>query len=165
MNAKANEDFGLPPVTGLDEVAALEAELAALKAKSRAKELRAQIAAEQVKVDEVIPPADNNGWPKEYVKLEVFKGGNPEDPEFVTPGIGGFNIKIQRGEKVIVHKCIMSVLANAVETKMIPHDGGMTLRDAPRFPFTVYGPATEDEYLTFQGKMRDQAVRAAAPAA
>jgi len=165
MMTDTNENFGLPPVTGLDEVRALELELAALKAKSRAKELRAQIVAEQAKVDEVIPPADNNGWPKEYVKLEVFKGGNPEDPEFVTPGIGGFNIKIQRGEKVIVHKCIMSVLANAVETKMIPHDGGMTLRDAPRFPFTVYGPASEDEYLAFQGKMRDQAARAAAPAA
>ena len=51
MNAKANEDFGLPPVTGLDEVAALEAELAALKAKSRAKELPAQILPEKNKMD------------------------------------------------------------------------------------------------------------------
>lgn len=160
-----NEDFGLPPVTGLDEVAALEAELAGLKAKSRAKELRAQIAAEKARVEEVIPPADNNGWPKEYVKLEVFKGNNPDDPEFVTPGIGGYNIKIERGQKVIVHKCIMSVLANAIETKMIPHEGGIILRDAPRFPFTVYGPATEEEYIAQQSKMRDQAARAAAPAA
>lgn len=159
-----NADFGLPAESNaLDELAQVKRELAELRAKKELAELKAEFALERELAE--LPPPDNQGFPKKYVRLTVFKSQNPEDPEFATPSINGYVVKIHRGDEVVVHECIMKVLANAVETKLIPEpNGGYTLRDAPRFPFSVHGPATEEEYVAFQEKMKAQSAPAAAPA-
>lgn len=161
---ETNDEFGLPPKSNdLDELAQVKAELAELRARKELATLKAELALEKELAE--LPAPDNQGFPKKYVKIEVFKSQNPEDPEFATPSIGGYVVNIRRGEKVVVHECIMKVLADAVETKLIPElNGGYTLRDAPRFPFSVHGPATEEEYLAFQAKMKAQSTPVAAPA-
>ena len=138
-----NTTFGLPPT-----VEDLQVEIAALRAKLAAKDAPP------------IQDLDTQGLPKKYVKLEVYRGSQAQDPEFVKPSVNGYMVKIQRGEKVITHACFAEVLDHAVEEITVQSEGELITRPNHRFPFQVLGEATEEEYLAFKQKMKDMGTRA-----
>lgn len=154
MSEQTNASFGLPE-TPEQELARVKAELADAKAK-----LAAQAAAPVEPVQDL----DSQGFAKEYVKLMIFKGSRPDDLQRVPVGIRGYVIQIERGPEVIVHKAFAEVLEHAIEDVTISGDGGLVTRPAHRFPFQIKGPATEEEYLSFQAQMKAATLATAAAA-
>jgi hypothetical protein len=139
----ANAEFGLPPKSeSLEEqVARLTAENAALRAPA------------DHKADD-LGTLDNQGFPKEYVKVEIFQGREKHDLGYVPIGIKGYVFKVTRGKPVILPKVFVTVLEQAVEEITVQSEGGLVTRPALRFPFHVSGPATEAEWLEFSARMR-----------
>lgn len=171
----ANAAFGLPPATQTpdERIAELEALLRAKTADERIAELEAKLAVSEARVAALPPddaadpregtgPADAQGFPKEYVRLTVYRGQSPTDLAYVPVAIRGYALKITRGEEVIVPKVFATVLDQAVEEITTQAMGGLVTRPSHRFPFSVHGPATEEQYLAFQATMREQGKLAAA---
>lgn len=145
MSGTKNEDFGIPSVSAEAQIEALKAKLAEAEAKLAA-------------IAPVEPDApvdlDSQGFPKEYVRLHIFKGQRPDDLAYVPIGIRGFVVKVTRGEDVIIHKAFADVLKDAIEDVTVSGEGGLTTRPAHRFPFQIKGTATEAEYHAFHAKMK-----------
>ena len=152
-----NASFGLPPVPATPEqtIAALQAQIAALSAQLSA------LAPEQADPKEGTGALDSQGFPKEYVRLEIFPGRDAQDLAYVPIGIGGYAVKVTRGKEVILPKVFADVLAHAVENITTQSEGGLITRPALRFPFQVRGTATEEEFLAFRAQMAEQGKSAA----
>jgi hypothetical protein len=99
-------------------------------------------------------PLDGQGFPKEYVRIKVFRR-DAQALDYVTPGINGYVLKIKCDEEVIIPKVFAEVIDHCVEEVTTKSEGGLETRPVHRFPFSLLGPATEAEYLRFQAKMRD----------
>lgn len=145
--ADVNAPFGVPQ-TEPDVVSTLLEKIAALEA----------LLATKAEADR-IPPGegtdiDSQGFPKKYVRLEVFRGQNPSDLEYVPVGVNGFVFKINRGAEVIVPSVVVEALNHAVEEITTKSEGGLETRPSHRFPWTVKGEATEAQYLAFRAQMR-----------
>lgn len=163
-----NDEFGLPSsVTGVVTPAVVdeapEARLERLRAQavaqvaaeSESETLRRLIAEERARVATGGIPTDTQGFPAEYDKVVVFKGQQKHDAAYVPLGIGGYVIKVPRGQEVIIPSCFTAVLENAVEEITVESQGGLVTRPAHRFPYTVKGKATPDEYKAFQAAQRE----------
>lgn len=153
-----NSQFGLPDAQVADETQ--EQREARLRAQAR-RELQAESDAamlarfkleERVALDPVA--LDTQGFPAEYVKVEIFRGQNKFDPEYVPLGINGFVIKAPRGEPLIIPRVFLACLENAVEEVTIKSQGGLITRPAHRFPYMVRGDASIGEYKAFQAEQR-----------
>lgn len=149
-----SNEFGIPETS--------EQELARLRAENKA-----LLAARDLPVDDALGSEgmgdlDAQGFPKEYVRLEIYPGREKHDLDYVPLGINGYVLKITRGHEVIIPKVFERVLAQAVEEITIQSEGGLITRPAQRFPYSVKGPATEAEYLAFRDKMRADGAKAAA---
>lgn len=136
---EANTTFGLPQS---------EAEqIADLKAKLAASEAALKEATAKTPPEDDLGTLDSQGFPKEYVKLEIFAGREKHDLNYAPLGIGGYVLRVQRGVEVIVPKIFVDeCLAHAVEEITVQSEGGLVTRPALRFPYHVRGPATEAEY-------------------
>lgn len=152
MSDVTNANFGLP-LTPEQEIAALKAQLAEANAK-----LLAATAPDAV---EPVQDLDSQGFPKEYVRLQIFKGSRPDDLAYVPIGIRGFVVKVERGVEVVIHRAFADVLKDAIEDVTVSGEGGLVTRPAHRFPFQILGPATEADYQAFHAKMRAGASAAA----
>lgn len=142
-----NDTFGLPEEkeTAEQTIARLTAALAAAEKK---------LAAPEASVDDV-GTLDSQGFPKEYVHLEIFPGREKHDLSYVPLGIGGYALRVQRGVSVIVPKIFVDeCLAHAVEEVTTQSEGGLVTRPALRFPYQVKGTASEAEYLAQQAKAK-----------
>lgn len=151
----ANENFGLPE-TPEEKIARLEAQNATLVA-----QLAVKAADDDAPANEGVGSADAQGFPRKYVRLQVFRSQNPQDSAYVTPGINGYVIRIERGKDVIVPSVFAEVLEHCIEEVTTQSEGGLVTRPSHRFPFSVLGEATEAEYLAFQTKMHDMGKGAA----
>ena len=156
-----NTEFGIPMVEPETEAARIERlramAVAAVAAETDAEMLerfKAEERAKKLAASGVIIPKDTQGFPANYVRLEIFKGQNKQDQSYVPLGIGGFVIKVPRGEEVIVPACFVEVLEHAVEEVTIQSQGGLVTRPAHRFPYQVRGKATPEEYKVFQATQR-----------
>jgi len=111
-------------------------------------------------------PTDSSGFAKIYDFVEIFESQNPQDLNYVPLGIGGFTIKVPRGKKVVLpHAFVEDCLALAFEARLVKlSTGGYRLRPNHRFPYKIYGPATEAEYLAFMAEQRLQEQRETAQA-
>lgn len=120
--------------------------------------------ARQRKLDELLPK-DSSGFPKDYVKVVIFKGREKNDLAYVPLGINGFVIKVPRGEEVILPKVFVTeCLEGAIEEITVQSQGGLVTRPAHRFPYNVKGPATPDEYEAFKAAERAKAEKQTAAA-
>ncbi|MCR4338516.1 MAG: hypothetical protein NUW01_01370 [Gemmatimonadaceae bacterium] len=106
-------------------------------------------------------PTDSSGFAKVYDFVEIFESQDPQERPFVPLSIGGFAIRVPRGKKVVLpHAFVEDCLALAFEARLVKlPSGGYTLRPNHRFPYRVYGSATEDEYLKFMAEQREQEAR------
>lgn len=152
----ANDNFNLPPTR--EELEGLRQELAA--ANARAVEAERALSAQV----EAVAPMDAQGFPEEYVKIEIYPGRDKQDLGYVPVGINGYVLKIMRGKEVIIPKVFELALKDAVEEITIQSEGGLITRPALRFPYAMKGPATKEEYQTFRAKMRAEATPATAVA-
>jgi len=173
-----NAGFGVPSTAATTPSAGLSPEqLAALRAKAAAivetefdeKALLAQLVAEEKArraailqaqaadmVDDMDTP-DAHGFPKRYSRLTVHAGADEHALSYAPVAVNGFTWKIQRGAEVIVHDVCVEALSHAVSEvgRQLPDGRGIEYRPAPRFPYSVLGPATEAEYQAFQTKCRE----------
>jgi len=116
--------------------------------------------------DEVDLPTDTRGFPLDYDKIEIFRGQNKQDLPYVPLSLGGLVIKVPRGREVIVpHAFVEDCLALCVEDITIQSQGGYVTRPVQRFPYSVKGKATPEEYKAFQEREKEQALRETALAA
>ena len=150
MTTESNANFGLPP-TPEQQIEALKKQL---------EEANQKLLAAGVAAPEPVQDLDSQGFPKEYVKLRIFKGQRPDDLSHVPIGIRGHVVQVERGPEVIIHKAFADVLEHAVEDVTVSGDNELITRPAHRFPFQILGTATESEYLAFRESMK-----AGAPAA
>jgi hypothetical protein len=147
---KENTSFGMP-ATPDEQIAALKAQLA----EANAKLLAAGV--DEVDANEGKGPMDSQGFPKKYVRLEIFAGRDAQDLSYVPLGINGYVVKVTRGKEVILPSVFVTeCLAHAIEEIVTQSEGGLVTRPSLRFPYTVRGEATEQEYLDFSAKMREQ---------
>lgn len=166
-----NASFGLPPeaVAAVPEteeqrVARLRAVAEAEVARESDEQLLARLKAEarnrRAMNSDASIPTDTQGFPADYVRVEIFKGPNKQDPAYVPLGINGFVIKVPRGEEVILPRVFMTeCLEHAIEDVTVQSQGGLITRPVHRFPFMMRGPATPDEYRAYQQSQRDKAAR------
>lgn len=150
----SNNEFGIPE-TPEQELVRLRAENAALKAAQTPP-------ADDTPANEGTGPLDAQGFPKEYVKIEIYPGREKHDLNYVPVGINGYVLKITRGHEVIIPKVFERVLAEAIEEITVQSEGGLITRPAQRFPYAVHGPATEEEYQAFRRKMAAEGAKGAA---
>ena len=143
------DQFGLPPTA--DEYAELKRQLAEANAKLAALPPDTGAAPNEGK-----GPIDSQGFPKKYVKLTIAESSNPEDLMYVPLAIEGYAIKVTRGKMVILPTVFEEILAHAIQEVTVRSEGGLSTRPALRFPYNVHGPATEEEFLTFRAKMREE---------
>jgi len=147
---EANASFGLP-----------------LTAEEQIVELRAKLKAAEEKLAAIVPASepvqnlDSQGFPKEYVRLQIFQGGEKGALTHVPIGIRGYVVNVERGKEVVIHKAFADVLKDAVEDVTVQSEGGLITRPSHRFPFQILGPATEAEYLAFHANMKAGASSAA----
>lgn len=172
---QANGDFGLPPVEAKvdlkvapegetpDERMARLQQLAdlAIGQESDAEIVERLVAEARAKRAAALLPMDTAGFPAEYVKVKLFEGSGENDLTYVPLSLNGFCIKVPRGADVILPKVFVTeCLDHAVETKVTPIrdrngvSSGYSLRSAHRFPYSVIGAATPEEYQTFQREQR-----------
>jgi hypothetical protein len=150
-----NTSFGMP-MTPAEEIAALRLQLAEANAKLLVKDADVAEAAEGT------GPMDSQGFPKKYLKLEIFAGRDAQDLNYVPLGINGYVVKVTRGKEVILPSVFVTeCLALCVEDITTQSEGGLVTRPSLRFPYTVRGEATEAEYQEFRAKMREQGKTAA----
>lgn len=146
-----NASFGVPE-TPEEKIARLESLVA-----QQAAALRAAAGDAPEKPQDL----DSQGFPKEYVRLHIFKGSRPDDLSRVPIGIRGYVINVERGKDVIIHKAFADVLKDAIEDVTISGEGGLVTRPAHRFPFQILGTASEAEYKAFHAEMKSGATSAA----
>jgi len=150
-----NTSFGMP-ATPDEQIAALKAQLADANAKLLAAGVDATDPSEGT------GPMDSQGFPKKYVRLEIFVGRDAQDLSYVPLGINGYVVKVTRGKEVILPSIFVTeCLAHAIEEITTQSEGGLVTRPSLRFPYAVKGEATEAEYLEFREKMREQGKTAA----
>lgn len=171
---QSNTAFGIPAdvearlrAQAATEVAATIDE-AALLAKYKAEALAAREAqlrddAEATLPEEKAPDLDSLGFPKQYVKLTIFKGTSKQDLSYVPVGVNGYVWRISRGESVIVHSVVADALNNAVTEVVLQAEGGLITQPAHRYPYQA-APATQAEYDAFKLKMAAEGKRVVATA-
>lgn len=116
------------------------------------------VAEERAKRAAALLPTDTSGFPAEYVWVTVFKGRDKNDLEYVPLGIDGYIIKVPRGDKVCLPRVFVDeCLEHAVEEITVRSQGGLITRPAHRFPYTVHGVATAEEYRQFQVEQKAKA--------
>lgn len=143
-----------PEETDEQIVARLVAEMRAERA-DREAQIRATLGSEdRPRGNEGTGPAAAQGFPEEYVSLTVYKGRDKHDLSYVPVSVNGYAFKIMRGEKVIVPSVVAQTLDHAIEDVTIESEGGLVTRPAHRFPFTVHGSATTEEYRAFSAQCR-----------
>lgn len=161
-----NKDFGLPPVEAGTKGETPEQRLARLQLLADAaisqetddEVVQRMVAAARAKRAEELLPKDTSGFPKDYVRVVIFKGRDKFDLSYVPLGINGFVIKVPRGEDVILPRCFVTeCLEHAIEEVTVQSQGGLITRPAHRFPYNEKGPATEDEYKEYQTQQRELA--------
>lgn len=156
-----NQDFGIPQVavteTPAERLARLQAQAEAIIAQETDAEVVERMVAEaRAKRAAELLPVDTAGFPKDYVRVVIFKGSQKFDLSYVPLGIGGFVIKVPRGEEVILPKCFVTeCLEHAIEEVTVQSEGGLITRPAHRFPYNLKGAATEDEYKAYQQSQRE----------
>lgn len=154
-----NAAFGLPPVTETSDqrLIRLQKQAEALIAQETDAEVVERMVAEaRAKRAAAELPQDTDGFPKEYVRVVIFKGSQKFDLSYVPLGINGFVIKCPRGEEVILPKCFVTeCLEHAIEEVTVQSQGGLITRPAHRFPYSLKGPATPEEYKAFQDQQRE----------
>lgn len=135
-----------------DDDALLKRFIAEARAKKE-KELRA-LAADEAGDGEGTGDSDAQGFPREYVKLLIYKGQQATDEQYVKLGANGYAWKIRRGEDVIVPTVVVSVLNDAVQELTTQTNNGLETRPAHRYPFQVKGSATAEEHRAFVALQR-----------
>ncbi len=110
---------------------------------------------------------DDNGFPRKYFKINVHKGRDPNELQYVPVGVNGFFWKIRRGADVIVPQAALGALDHAISgtTEQVTDASGkkgLVITDAMRFPYQNKGEVSETDYTTFQAAMRAQATQQAA---
>lgn len=149
---KQNDAFGIPETV---QAPAKQETADQMRARIRA-EVEAEVRAEAAVLVEpaVNDTLDSLGFPKKYVRLTVFEGNREHDSPHMTVSVNGYGFLIQRGKEVIVPHAVQVVLEGAVEGVTRQTKDGLSIRPAHRFPFTIHGEATEEEYLAFRNKMK-----------
>lgn len=145
-----NANFGLPQ-TAEEQIAALKAQLA----EANAKLITAGIADADAPPGEGTGPVDAQGFPEDYVRVEIFQGRDKQDLSYVPLGIGGYVLKVTRGREVIIPSVFVTeCLEHAIEEITMQSEGGLVTRPALRFPYQVRGKATKEEFLAQQAEFR-----------
>lgn len=153
-NTGGNASFGLP-ATDTETIADLRRQLAEAEAKIRA------AGGPESDPAEGTGPLDSQGFPKEYVRIEIDAGRDKQDLSYVPLAIGGYAIKVNRGVEVILPTVFEAVLKNAVEEITVQSEGGLITRPSRRFPYQVRGTATEAEFLAFREANKAAGAKAA----
>jgi len=117
-------------------------------------------------------PSDTSALPADYDRINIFRGGNKQDLNYVPLGLDGLVIKVPRGVDVILpHAFVADCLDLCVEDTTTPafdargNLSGVEIRPAHRFPYSFKGKATPEEYRAFQAQQKDKAQREIAQAA
>jgi superfamily II helicase len=72
--------------------------------------------------------------PEKRVKIIIEEQDNHEGHQEVRVGVNGKVYQIQRGKEVSVPESVVSILRNAIQTKIIQQpDGSEIAKDMPRF--------------------------------
>jgi len=164
MTIEKNTDFGLPKETPEQRLVRLQAAAAQIISDETDDEIIARMVAtaRDARKEEAADtlPKDTEGFPAEYVKVEIFSGNDKHDLAYVPLGINGFVIKCPRGVPVIIPKAFVTqCLENAIEEITIQSQGGLITRPRHRFPYNVKGTATQEEYREFQLAQRSLATQ------
>ena len=121
---------------------------------------------------EVDLPTDTSQLAADYDRINIFRGGNKQDLNYVPLGLDGLVIKVPRGVDVILpHAFVVDCLDLCVEDTTTPafdargNLSGVEIRPAHRFPYNFKGKATPEEYKAFQASQREKAQREIAQAA
>ncbi|MBT9176371.1 MAG: hypothetical protein DDT20_00684 [Firmicutes bacterium] len=165
-----NARFGLPQDEVIEtpdqRTARLRAKAVAIAAKETEEaDLVAFVAEEKARLSGAELPSDTSAFAPVYDHVEIYRGQTKNDLSYVPLSIGGFMIKVPRGEKVILPHEFTEVLDHAVEEITVQSQGGLITRPAHRFPFSVLGQATPEEYKAFQQEQRAKAAMQIAAAA
>ncbi len=167
-----NADFGLPPETEDQKLARLKAQADAMVAAEAEKELLTQLVTRARNKAAALSPGvlesevDDNGFPRKYFKINVYKGGDKNDLPYVPVGVNGYFWKIRRGVDVIVPSVVLEDLDHAIQgsVEQITLPNGrksLEVTDALRFPYQNKGEVSEADYKAYQAEMRAQAAQLA----
>lgn len=122
--------------------------------------------------DEVTLPTDTSQLAADYDKINIFRGGNKQDLNYVPLSLDGLVIKVPRGVDVILpHAFVVDCLDLCVEDTTTPafdargNLSGVEIRPAHRFPYSFKSKATPEEYKAFQEQQKEKAQREIAQAA
>lgn len=157
---QVNEGFGVPADVEAQLRAQAEAEVAKefdkaallekFRAEARAK-LEAELREEALSLEQDKQPnLDVFGFPKEYFKIQIFKGQSKADLGYVAVSVNGYAWKLARGMPLIVHSVVVDALNAAITESVVQHEGGLITTPVHRFPYQIFGGATEAEYIAFK---------------
>ena len=161
-----NADLAPKPAEAAPE--SLDVRMARLKAladveiqkESDAEIVKQMVAEDRAKRAAALLPVDTSGWPAEYLKVNIFKGPNKFDLSYVPLGLNGYTIKVPRGVDVILPKIFVDeCLEHAIEEITVQSQGGLITQPRHRFPYTVKGTATAEEYKEYQAQQKEQYAR------
>ena len=93
-------------------------------------------------------PKSEDKKAEEYLKVVFNAKASPNDPEDVMLGCNGELLNIKREEPVVLPRRFLEIADHASETKWRQEPGKPRKRVGvvKRYPYSVIGPATKQEY-------------------